>query len=117
MVLALVAAAFAAGHAGLKQRPGEIGVPFGRTAEYPERRGADVGALQAQPDALDQLGDVRLAQVGVRVGRAGLGAVAERVDGGRQDARVDAYVVSIGFQHLPGVAHSSLLECAASLAL
>src|ERR1700686_4229752 len=61
MMLALVAAALAAGHARLQERLDEIGVPLGRAANDPDRRAADVGALQAQPDALDQLGDVRLA--------------------------------------------------------
>src|ERR1700730_8423897 len=112
MMLALVAAALAAGHARLQERLDDVGVPLGRATYDPDRRAADVGALQAQPDALDELGDVRLAQVRVGVGRTGLGAVVKRVDGGGQHAGVDVQVVSIGFQHLPGVAHSSLLAMA-----
>src|SRR5260370_11996427 len=109
MPLALVAAALAAGHAGLQERLDDVGVVLGLAADDPNSSAADVSALQAQPDARDELGDVRLAQVGVGVGRAGLAAVAERVDGGGQHAGVDVYVAWIGFQHLPGVAHSSLL--------
>ena len=35
------------------------------TAHHPEGGGADIGAVQAQPDALDHLGPVLLAQAGV----------------------------------------------------
>src|ERR1700730_11622053 len=109
MLLGLVAAALAGGHASLQERPGDVGVALRLAADDPDSSAADVGALQAQPDAFDELGDVRLTQVGVGVGRAGLGAVVERVDGGGQHAGVDIQVAWIGFQHLPGVAHSSLL--------
>jgi hypothetical protein len=73
--LALVAAAAAGRHAGLQQGPGDVGVVLGLAAGDPDGGGADVGAVQAQPDAADHLGDVLLAQVGVGVGGAGLGAV------------------------------------------
>jgi len=39
---------------------------------HPEGGGADIGAVQAQPDALDHLGPVLLAQAGV--GDAGRGS-------------------------------------------
>src|ERR671919_699092 len=80
MPLALVAAALAGGRAGLQQRLGDVGVVLGLAAADPDGGGADVGAVQAQPYALDQLGDVRLAQVVVGVGGAGLGALVDRVD-------------------------------------
>src|SRR6478736_8241906 len=51
--LALVAAALAAGHAGLEQGPGDAGVVDRGAAYDPDGGGADVGALQAQPDARD----------------------------------------------------------------
>jgi hypothetical protein len=89
MPLALIAAALTGGHTGLQQRPGDVGVVLGLAAGHPEHGGAHVAAVQAQPDALDQLGQVLLAQVVVGVGGAGLGAVVERVDGGGQDAGVD----------------------------
>jgi len=57
-----------------------------------------------QPHAPDHLGQVLLAQVRVDVGGAGLGAVAERVDSGRQHSGVDAAGTWIGVQHVPGVA-------------
>ena len=85
---ALVAAALAGGHAGFQQWPGDAGVVVRLAADYPGGGGADIDAIQAQPDALDHLGQVLLCQVGVGVGGAGLGAVAERVDGGGQHAGV-----------------------------
>ncbi len=109
MALALVAAALAGGHAGLQQRPGDACVGLGLAAGDPDGGGAHVGAVQAQPDALDQLGQVLLAQVVVGVGGAGLGAVVERADGGGQHAGVDVEVAWVGVQQLPGVAHGALL--------
>ena len=89
MPLALIAAAFAYCHAGFQQRPGGVGVVFGQAAEDPACGRADVGAVQAQPDALHHLGQVLLVQVGVGIGVARLGAVTDRVDGGGQHAGVD----------------------------
>ncbi len=86
---AFIAAALADGHAGLQQRPGSAGIVFGQAAEDSGGGGADIGAVQAQPDALDHLGQVRLAQVGIGVGGTGLSAVASRVDGLRRQARVE----------------------------
>src|SRR5689334_8747220 len=103
--LALVAAALAAGHAGLEQGPGDAGVVDRGAAYDPDGGGADVGALQAQPDARDHLGQVLLAQVGVDIGGAGLGAVAERVDGGGEHLGIGAGRGWVGVQHLAGIAH------------
>src|SRR5215468_908159 len=108
--LALVAAALAAGHARLQQGPGDAGVVGRRAAYDPDGGGADVGALQAQPDARDHLGHVLLAQVGVDIGGAGLGAVVERVDGGGQHIGIGAGGGWIGVQQLAGVAHSPSLD-------
>src|SRR5437899_3237226 len=55
----------------------------------PARRAAAVGALQAQPDAVDHVGELRLPQVGVRVGRASLSAVVQRLDRCGQRTRLD----------------------------
>src|SRR5439155_2594911 len=68
--LTLVAAALADGRAGLQQRPGHVGVVLRRSAQDADGDGAEVGALQAQPDAPHHLGEVPFAQVGVDVGRA-----------------------------------------------
>jgi len=62
MELALVAATLAGGRAGLQQRPGDIGVVLGLAAGDPDGSSADVGAVHAQPDALDKLNDVALAR-------------------------------------------------------
>src|SRR5216684_594542 len=108
MPLALISTALADRHTGLNQRPGDIGVVFGRAADNPARSCADVGAVHAQPDALDHVGKVALAQVSVNVGGAGLDAVAEGVDRGCQYSSVDTRVVGVGAQHLSGVAHGFL---------
>jgi hypothetical protein len=107
--LALVAAAFADGHAGLQQRPGDVGVVGRLSACHSDGGGADIGAVQAQPDARDHLGQVLRAQVGVDVGDAGLRAVAERVDGGGQHTGVDVDGAGVAVQQLPGVAHGPSL--------
>ena len=89
MPLALIAAALADGRAGPQQQPGGAGVKLRRAAEDPGGGGADIGAVQAQPDAFDHLGQVLLTQVSVGVGDAGLSAVAGRFDGGGQQADID----------------------------
>src|SRR5215467_15139761 len=81
MPLALVAAAPADSHAGLQQRPGEARVVVRLAANDRRGGGADIDAVQAQPDARDHLGNVPLAQVGSGVRVASLGAVVKRVDG------------------------------------
>jgi hypothetical protein len=68
--LALVPTAVAGRHARLQLRPGKVGVVVGLAAEDPQRGGADVGAVQAQPDALDQLGDIPLDEAVVGAGGA-----------------------------------------------
>ena len=74
MLLALFAATLARGDASLQKRPGDASV-VGRLAAYhSESGGADIGAVPAQSDALDHLGQVLLAQVIVRVSEASLGA-------------------------------------------
>src|SRR5215475_11828948 len=65
-------------------------------ADHAEGGGADVGAVQAQPDAFDHLGQVLLGQVGVGVGGAGLGAVAERLKSGSQRTGVGGEGAGVG---------------------
>jgi hypothetical protein len=62
MPLILVAAALAAGHACFWQRPGAVGVVVRLAADHPGGGGADIDAIQAQPAAVDYLGQVLLAQ-------------------------------------------------------
>src|SRR5690242_9365408 len=103
--LALVAAVLADGYAGLQQWPSDVEVICRLAAHHRDGGAADIGAVQAQPDTRDHLGQVLLAQVGVDVGDAGLCAVAERVDGGCQQVGVDADGAWVGVQQLPRVAH------------
>lgn len=108
--LALVTAALADGHTGLKLRPDDLGVPHGRAAQDPGGSRADIHSVLAQPDARDHIGQVRLAQVGIGIGDAGLDTAAERVDRRSQHIHIaiqpDAERVAA--QHLPGVAHAPL---------
>jgi hypothetical protein len=53
MLLALVAAALAGDNAGLQEWLDDVSVVLGLAADDPDSSAADVGALQAQPDALD----------------------------------------------------------------
>src|SRR5438876_11173639 len=53
MALALVATALADGHAGLQQRLGDVGIVLGLAGDDADGGDADVGAVQAEPDALD----------------------------------------------------------------
>src|SRR5256885_14804468 len=60
--LALVSAGPAGGHAGLEHSAGKVGVVAGMPGQHPARGVADVSAIQAGADALDQGGDPGLAQ-------------------------------------------------------
>ena len=93
MPLALVSATLADRHTGLNQRLGDIGVVFGRAADNPKGSCADVRAVQAQPNALDHVRKVDLAQVSVNVGGAGLDAVAEGIDCRGEYSSVDTRVM------------------------
>src|SRR5258708_1724291 len=111
MPLALLAGALAARDAGFEQRPGDIGVVLGLTACHPGGRAADVGAIQAQADALDQFADVGLAQVIVSIGGAGLRAVCQRVDGAREYPGIDVEGARVAVQQLACVAHDPPCWC------
>jgi hypothetical protein len=80
MPLALVAAAPADGRARLDQRPDDAVIPDNRAAQHGCGSCADIRAVQAQADARDHLDQMRLAQVGVGVGTAGLRAVSRSLD-------------------------------------
>src|SRR5256885_16464474 len=82
MPLALVTAALACDRARFQQRLHDLGVVLGQATCDRDGGGTDVGALHAQPYALDHLGHVLLAQVRVDVGGAGFGAGVEGVGGG-----------------------------------
>jgi hypothetical protein len=92
MPLALITAALADGHAGLQQRADHVGVVLRQAAYDPSSGGADIDAVQAQPDAPDHLGQVLRTQVSVDVGGTGLSAVSECIDSGSQHADVEAEV-------------------------
>src|SRR5258707_15400098 len=55
MLLALVAAGFASCRARLQEQPGDIGVALGLAACGPDGRATDVGTVQTQTNALDEV--------------------------------------------------------------
>jgi hypothetical protein len=67
----------------------DVDVVLPLAADGPRGRDADIGAVQAQPDAPDHLAHVLLSQVAAGVGDARLRAIIERVDGRGQQAGVD----------------------------
>src|ERR1051326_8607571 len=69
--LALVSAGPAGGYAGLEHGAGQVGVVAGMPGQHPAGGVADVSAVQAGADALDQAGDPGLAQA--RIGARGTG--------------------------------------------
>ena len=81
MTLALVTAALADGDAGFEQWPHYAGVVLGRPAQHARCRSANVRAMQAQPHAPHNVGEILLAQVGIGVGDASLDAIVQRVEG------------------------------------
>ena len=83
MPLALIAAAPADGYAGLQQRPRDVGVVLGLAARYRCGGRADIGAVQAQPDALDHFGQVlrTLRSGGVKGSNEALNALARIING------------------------------------
>jgi len=81
MLLALVGAGFASGRARLQEQPGDIGVALGLAACDPDGRATDVGTVQAQTNALDEVGPMLLSKISVCVRDARLKAVGERVYG------------------------------------
>jgi hypothetical protein len=108
MAFAFVAAGAAYDNAGLEEWPHDLGVKFGRSTENRSSGTADVGAVQAQPDAFDHVGQVVLAQIRVRVDDASLNAVVQRIDRVAEDAAVDMRIELVRIQNLPCEAHRAL---------
>src|SRR5262249_13788180 len=77
MSLTLVTADFAGASACLQQRPGDVRVVLRLPADDLEGGITHIGAVQTQAHALDQPGQVLLAQVSVSVGGARFEAVVE----------------------------------------
>jgi hypothetical protein len=87
--LALVSAGPAGGHAGPEHGAGELGVVAGMPGKHPAGGVADVSAVQAGADALDQVGDPGLAQARIGGRGTGLGAVEAFLDTPDQGRAVD----------------------------
>ncbi len=104
--LALIAAAFADGHAGFRQRPRDLGGVFGQAAEDLTGGDADVGAVEAQPDASDhqvgfelgQPGQHRRVEVQPRATDAGVLVLVRRAAGSRAAAELGLALVEVFFE-------------------
>jgi hypothetical protein len=106
--LALIATALAKGRTGCQQERGSA-VICSATGDA-DGGSADIGAVQAQADAVDHLSHVLLVQVSIGVSGAGLGTVVERLNGCGQGGGVDAEVTWMGVQHLRDVPHGPSSE-------
>lgn len=69
----------------------------------------NVGAVQAKPDALHEIGNVLLAQISVGVSGACLNAVVERVDSRGQCSSVRLQHARVPVQHGPRDRYSGLV--------
>src|SRR3954451_17726192 len=87
--LALVAARLARGGARLEDHAGDVRVVTGVPRQHPSGRLAHVGAVEARADALPEIGDHLLAEIGVGARGAGLRALHAGLDAGDQLLPVD----------------------------
>ena len=87
--LALVAAGLASGGARLEHCTCDVRVVGGVPREHPPGGPAHVGAVEARADALTQVRDHVLAEIGVGARGAGLGALHAGLDAGEELLPVD----------------------------
>jgi hypothetical protein len=80
VLLALVATALAGLHECGDEVPAGIGVVLGLARHHVRGSRAAVRAVEVQPDALDEAGDVRFRKTCIRAGGAGMAAVRQRVE-------------------------------------
>jgi hypothetical protein len=76
--------------ARLDRGPDYTQVDFGLAGHHAADRLADVGAVEAEPDAPDQLRHVRLAEAGIGAARAGGGAIEALVDAAQEQVAIKA---------------------------
>jgi hypothetical protein len=111
-------ASLASVQARLEDDPRELGHELRLSAENAARRHADITAIQTERDARQQSLDIRLAEIRVGAGSAGLGTDEAFVDARGQNARVNRKRPRMGVQHLPSTGHDpSSRECARIIAL
>ena len=88
--------------ASLDHLPEDSLVAAGAARRDRSRRCAEVGAVQIEANAEDQIGDRLLAEVGVGARRTGLGAVVAGVDALNQDVAYAAQLRMAG-NHFAGM--------------
>ncbi len=96
VLLTLVAARPAGPCACLQDRASDAGVVLRLPAQHAAGRLADVGAIEVRTDALAKVGDVLLAEAGVRTRGARLHAVSTGLDAARKRVGVEAEIVGVG---------------------
>lgn len=90
MAVAFLCAGAAGHQTGLERRSDQAEVGLGLAGNDARGRVAQVGAVEAQANAPDQLLDVRLAEIGVGAGRARGGAIDAIVDAAEKHLLIDA---------------------------
>jgi hypothetical protein len=98
--LALRATGAARHHAGLHRRADDADVGRALAGHDSAGRFADVGAVEAEANAADQLRHVALAEVRVGTARARLGAVAARLDTAHEGIEIAAGRLGMRLEHL-----------------
>src|SRR5215469_12945794 len=109
MVLAFVTTHFAGLHAGLESGARRRGVEGSLAREDPSGRLADVGAIEAEADAADHRLYLRLREVRVGVGGAGLGTVEARLDAFHERVRIHGWLTEVGLGQWCSVRHGCSL--------
>src|SRR5215469_3703601 len=109
MVLAFVTTHFAGLHAGLESGARRRGVEGSLAREDPSGRLADVGAIEAEADAADHRLHLRLREIRVGVGGAGLGTVEARLDAFHERDRIHGWLTEVGLGQWCSVRHGCSL--------
>src|SRR5689334_13249514 len=102
MLLALITTQLARQRTGLEGGARHGGVKGGLAGEDPPGRQADICAVEAEADATDHRLHLLLAQVGVGVGTARLGAVEACLNALREHLWIYGWLAGVGFSQQIG---------------
>jgi hypothetical protein len=105
MHLALVAAYHAGLYTRLQRSARRGKVEGGLAREDPAGRQAHVGAIAAEADAADHRLHLRLREVGIGVGGAGLGAVEARLDAFDECVYIHGWLAGVSLGNRRSVRH------------
>jgi hypothetical protein len=105
MPVALRAASLASLSAGPHSGSGQARVKLRLPAEKTPCRGADIAAIETEPNAADHRLDIRFTEGSIRTGDAGHGAVDACLDARNQNIGFDRDPSRMRVQHLTYVCH------------